>query len=51
MIKDIISNIYDERFLDITTPEEKKKVMGLYKDLKDTINKFWKDHKINRKIK
>tara|TARA_R100000030_G_scaffold19907_2_gene14222 strand:- start:523 stop:1098 length:576 start_codon:yes stop_codon:yes gene_type:complete len=34
-----------------TTPEEKKKALKLYKDLKDTINKFWKDHKINRKIK
>ena len=34
-----------------TTPEEKKKALKLYKDLKNTINKFWKDHKINRKIK
>ena len=34
-----------------TTPEEKKKALQLYKDLKNTINKFWKDHKINRKIK
>ena len=33
------------------TPEEKKKALKLYKDLKNTINKFWKDHDINRKIK
>ena len=48
--------IYDERFptnwcMTYTTPEEKKKTLKLYKDLKNTINKFWKDYKINRKIK
>ena len=47
----MIKDIFPPGFLDITTPQERKKVMGLYKDLKNTINKFWKDHNINRKIK
>ena len=38
-------------YMSYTTPEEKKKALKLYKDLKNTINKFWKDHDINRKIK
>ena len=47
MMKDFLPTGY----MSYTTPEEKKKALKLYKDLKNTINKFWKDHKINRKIK
>ena len=47
---------YDERFptncsYDLYNTRRKEKALKLYKDLKNTINKFWKDHKINRKIK
>ena len=48
--------IYDERFptnwcYDLYNTRREEKTLKLYKDLKNTINKFWKDHKINRKIK
>ena len=43
MIPSEMTNVYND--------EDRPKVTKLLKDLKDTINKFWKDHKINRKIK
>lgn len=43
MIPSEMTNVYSD--------EDRPKVTKLLKDLKDTINKFWKDHKINRKIK
>ena len=47
----MMSDFLPKGYMTYTTPEEKKKALQLYKDLKSTINKFWKDHKINRKIK
>ena len=47
----MMSDFLPKGYMTYTTPEEKKKALQLYKDLKNTINKFWKDHKINRKIK
>ena len=47
----MMNDFLPKGYMTYTNPEEKKKALKLYKDLKNTINKFWKDHNINRKIK
>lgn len=50
-VTNYISGIIPQGRLDTNTPENKKKSLKLVKDLKTTLNKFWKEHDIPFRIK
>jgi len=50
-VTNYISGIIPQGRLDTNTPENKKKSVKLVKDLRNTLNKFWKEHDIPFRIK
>jgi len=50
-VTNYIKGIIPQGRLDTNTPENRKKSEKLVKDLRSTLNKFWKDHDIPFKIK
>tara|TARA_B100000900_G_scaffold110905_1_gene92656 strand:+ start:323 stop:2197 length:1875 start_codon:yes stop_codon:yes gene_type:complete len=50
-VTNYIKGIIPQGRLDTNTPENRKKSAKLVKDLRNTLNKFWKDHDIPFKIR
>jgi len=50
-VTNYIKGIIPQGRLDTNTPENRKKSAKLVKDLRSTLNKFWKDHDIPFKIR
>ena len=50
-ITNYMSGIVPDSFINTTTPKKKEKLKSTLRDLKDTLNRFWKQHNIPYRIK
>lgn len=50
-IQNYLSGIVPDSFINTTTPKKKEKLKSTLRDLKNTLNRFWKQHNIPYRIK
>ena len=50
-VQNYVKGIIPSNFIDTTTPKKKERLRSTLKDLKNTLNHFWKQHKIPYRIR